>query len=76
MRNILIADDHSIVRLGASVIISGLIKNALILQAETYEEVYQYITKQPFDLLLLDINMPGGNNIRVIKEILQIQPEL
>ncbi|MFD2742610.1 MULTISPECIES: response regulator transcription factor [Sphingobacterium] len=76
MKNILIADDHSIVRLGASVIISGLIKNVVIVQAETYDEVYHKLTEQSFDLLLLDINMPGGNNIRVIKEILQIQPDL
>ncbi|PVH24739.1 response regulator transcription factor [Sphingobacterium corticibacter] len=76
MKNILIADDHSIVRLGASVIISSLIKNAIIVQAETYDEVYQKLKDQSFDLLLLDINMPGGNNIRVIKEILQIQPAI
>ncbi|MFD2597669.1 response regulator [Sphingobacterium corticis] len=76
MKEILIADDHSIVRLGASVIISDLIEKANIIQAETYDEVYTYIKKQSFDLLLLDINMPGGNNIRVIREILQLQPDL
>lgn len=27
-------------------------------------------------MLLLDINMPGGNNINMIKEVLSIQPEL
>lgn len=76
MKKILIADDHSIVRLGASVIISDMMKNAVISQAETYEEVYSFLKKEHFDLLLLDINMPGGNNIHVIKDLLKIQDDL
>lgn len=76
MKNILIADDHSIVRLGASIIIKENYPDTEILQAETYEEVYTHLKNNSFDLLLLDINMPGGNNIRVIKDILQLQEGL
>ncbi|WP_437921993.1 response regulator [Sphingobacterium sp. LRF_L2] len=76
MKKILIADDHSIVRLGASLIIKESIPDATILQAETYNEVYDALGKEDFDLLLLDINMPGGNNIKVVKEILALQPHV
>lgn len=76
MKKILIADDHSIVRLGASIIIKECIPEADIQQAQTYDEVYGFLRNQPFDLLLLDINMPGGNNINVIKELLAIQPSV
>ncbi|WDF67902.1 response regulator transcription factor [Sphingobacterium oryzagri] len=76
MKKILIADDHSIVRLGASFIIKELIPDATILQAETYDEVYNELKKDSVDLILLDINMPGGNNIKVVKEILEIQPQV
>lgn len=76
MNKILIADDHSIVRLGASILIREAIENPHISHAETYEEVYESLRNNIFDLLLLDINMPGGNNIRVIKEILEIQPKI
>ncbi|GHE23503.1 response regulator transcription factor [Sphingobacterium griseoflavum] len=76
MKKILIADDHSIVRLGASFIIKELISDAIILQAETYDEVYTELKKDAVDLLLLDINMPGGNNIKMVKEILEIQPQV
>lgn len=74
MKRILIADDHSIVRLGASMIIKECIPNTDIQQAQTYDEVYNHLRKEPFDLLLLDINMPGGNNIKVVKKLLDIQP--
>lgn len=76
MKKILIADDHSIVRLGASMIIKECIADADIRQAETYDEVYEQLNQETFDLLLLDINMPGGNNIKVIADLLAIQPEI
>lgn len=76
MKKILIADDHSIVRMGASMIVSNLYSNAEVIQATTYQEVFDQVKFNRFDLLLLDINMPGGNNIKVIKEILQLQDDL
>ncbi len=76
MNKILIADDHSIVRLGASVIIQNTYKDVKITHATTYKEVFDHLKQNGFDLLLLDINMPGGNNIKVIKEILDIQNDL
>lgn len=76
MKKILIADDHSIVRLGASVIIKETMPSCVITQAQDYSEVLKLLEKEDFDLLLLDINMPGGNNIRVVKEILEIQPSI
>ncbi|UIR56482.1 response regulator transcription factor [Sphingobacterium sp. SRCM116780] len=76
MKKILIADDHSIVRLGVSVIIKEVIPDCVITQAQDYNEVLDLLQKENFDLLLLDINMPGGNNIRVVKEILEIQSSI
>ncbi len=76
MNNILIADDHSIVRFGTAVVINESFKNTEITHASTIKEVYSHINFKRFDLLLLDINMPGGNNINVIKEVLTLQPDL
>lgn len=76
MKKVLIADDHSIVRLGASMIIQECIPGADICQAQTYDEVFEQLNQGSCDLLLLDINMPGGNNINVIKELLELQPKL
>lgn len=76
MKKILIADDHSIVRLGASIIINEKFKNTEIINATTIKEVYDHLNNSKFDLLLLDINMPGGNNIKVINEILSLQNDL
>ncbi|MGN0003001.1 MAG: response regulator [Sphingobacterium composti] len=76
MNNILIADDHSIVRFGTAVAINESFKDAKITHASTIKEVYSHLNFKKFDLLLLDINMPGGNNINVIKEVLDLQADL
>lgn len=76
MNKILIADDHSIVRLGATVIINETFKNTEVISATTIQEVYDILNQSKIDLLLLDINMPGGNNIKVIDEVLEIQKDL
>lgn len=76
MKKILIADDHSIVRLGAAVVINEKFKDVSITNAITIKEVYDHLKFEKFDLLLLDINMPGGNNIKVIGEILNFQQDL
>lgn len=76
MNNILIADDHSIVRFGTAVAINETFKEAQITHASTIKEVYSHLNFKRFDLVLLDINMPGGNNINVIKEILDLQPDI
>lgn len=74
MINVLIADDHSIVRLGMKQIICSLPGAMLITEAKTFDEAIFLIEAQPFDLLILDINMPGGNNRQMIDAVKLRQP--
>lgn len=76
MTGVIITDDHDIVRLGASLVIKELIPHAEIQQASNFPDTIKLLEKKPYSLLLLDINMPGGNNIRMIEELLAIQPDL
>ena len=58
---ILIADDHSIVRIGLSIMIKKVRQNAEIDEADSFKGVLEIINKVKFDLIILDINMPNGN---------------
>ncbi|MBO9728298.1 MAG: response regulator transcription factor [Chitinophaga sp.] len=69
MIHVLIADDHSIVRLGIKQIIGSLPDNMLVTEARTFDETISLIEAQHFDLLILDINMPGGNNRQMIDAV-------
>lgn len=74
--NVLITDDHDIVRLGSSIVIQEIIPGATVHQATDFSETIKLLKDSIYDLLLLDINMPGGNNIRMIDDVLAVQPEI
>lgn len=76
MKNILIADDHTIVRLGVAHIISTLPLPATCVEAETFDKVIDLLETQLFDVLILDINIPGGNNLQMIDAVKLRQPQI
>ncbi len=71
---ILIADDHGIVRLGTAVVIKELLPHATVEQAENFNQMMTMLGERKYQLLILDINMPGGNNIQMVERILLKQP--
>ncbi len=74
--SILIADDHELVRSGLVILINRMFPSANILQAEGVEEAIGYLKQNKVDLLLCDINMPGGNNVEMMHRMRSIQPDL
>ncbi len=66
---ILIVDDHLVVKVGVSIILKNIIPNLEISYACNYSESLQKIKTDPFDLIILDINIPGGKNTEMIAEI-------
>jgi len=68
-KNILIADDHHIIRIGASTILERKFPNVFIDHAETYSEIKQKILTERFDLLILNIELPGSIFKAMIKEL-------
>lgn len=75
MPSFLIAEDHSVVRMGAILMIRELYPHAVIAEAETFDEAIRKLDKQPFDMVLLDIHIPGGDTIRMIPAVKLRQPE-
>ncbi|WP_223609282.1 response regulator transcription factor [Chryseobacterium sp. OSA05B] len=75
-RSILIADDHDIVLAGTSLILESRIQNVIIHQAEDYPEAILKISRQKYDLVILDINMPESKNKKMISEIKELDPDI
>ncbi|KFF10560.1 LuxR family transcriptional regulator [Chryseobacterium soli] len=73
---ILIADDHDIVLAGTSLILESRIQDIIIHQAEDYPEAIDKISKQKYDLVILDINMPESKNKKMISEIKELDPDI
>ena len=73
---ILIADDHAIVREGLKQIV-GEEKDILVAgEAENSEQLMELLKKEKWNLVVLDINMPGKSGLEALKDIKLQYPEL
>jgi two-component system invasion response regulator UvrY len=72
-RHILIADDHGVVRYGMMLLLKDLMPWAKISQIGSFNEVVDFVEKTKIDLLILDINLPGGNNIQMLESLNAVQ---
>lgn len=66
MIHVLIADDHAIVRFGLKQIITAAFAPVSIFESSTFDDAVELLEQQPFDLLILDINLPGGNGTHML----------
>ncbi len=67
--NILIADDHAIVRKGLTQIIREEFSFAEITEATNSLEVFEKIKEKKWNIILLDISMPGKNGVEILKQL-------
>ncbi|NIF06111.1 response regulator transcription factor [Chryseobacterium sp. Tr-659] len=73
---ILIADDHYVVRAGTALVLETAYPNLRINFAENYEQVKTLLESKYYDLLILDIDMPGTQYKKMISELKNIQNDL
>lgn len=76
MLRILIADDHAIVRYGLKQIIADIPDSALIDEASNGAEVLKKTGKNTYDVVILDISMPGQSGLDILKVIKAEKPDL
>lgn len=77
MIKVLIADDHAIVRSGLKQILDETGGEIQVQgEAANGREVLEKINAQNWDVLVLDITMPGRSGLDILKDIRQLQPKL
>ncbi|MDH4286300.1 MAG: response regulator transcription factor [Gallionella sp.] len=76
MIKILIADDHAIVRGGLKQLLSGESGFSVAGEASDGLEALKRLREQPFDVLLMDMSMPGRSGIELIKQVKSEHPKL
>ena len=76
MIRLVIADDHAIVRGGLKQIFALSPDLKVVGEAVNGNEVLECLRQEPFDLLLLDLNMPGISGVDLITRVKAHRPEL
>ena len=71
--SVLIVDDEAIVRESLK---DWLKDTYQVTTAETGEEAIELMEKQDFDILIVDVRLPGKSGIQVLREIKEVKPHI
>lgn len=72
----MIADDHAVVRSGLKQILAETSDIVVAGEATNGREVLEKLEKHHWDVLVLDITMPGRSGLEILKDIKRLKPEL
>lgn len=76
MPNFLFVDDHSVVRAGIKLIITQHIAEANVWEAENEKQAIEILRNSVIDVMLMDLNMPDSDPIRLIDFITTNYPKI
>lgn len=76
MIKVLITDDHAMFRAGLKHIIDEEFDMLVAGEAANGQEVMSKILDKDYDVVVLDINMPGRDGIEVLSEIKAVKPNI
>ena len=73
---VLVADDHAIIRDGLKMILSDTDDLVVAGEASDGNTVLDLVETRPWDLVVLDLSMPGRNGLELIKLLKASRPKL
>jgi len=73
---ILVADDHPLIRRGIKQILADEFPSSVLGEAQNCPEVLQLVQNGRWDLVVLDLAMPGGDGLEVLRQIRASRPQL
>ncbi len=72
----MLTDDHAVVRQGLKLILADRFKTARFGEANNATEALNRVWNEKWDVVVLDITMPGRSGLEVLKEIKRSRPKL
>lgn len=77
MLRVLIVDDHLLIRTGLKQILqSEFGKNVIVGEAQNSPETIEQISRNKWDVVVLDINLPGRSGLLILEDIKAMNPKL
>jgi two-component system invasion response regulator UvrY len=73
---ILLVDDHALMRVGLKQVLTDSIPGSVFEEAGSAEEALSLVRTSTFDIVILDIALPGESGLDALKKIKQICPGL
>jgi two-component system, NarL family, invasion response regulator UvrY len=75
MMRVLIVDDYEIARRGLKHIFADAFPQLQVGEAKNSQTAMEQLMKQEWDLVLVDVNIPGRNGLEVLQEVKRLRPQ-
>jgi DNA-binding NarL/FixJ family response regulator len=76
MLRVLIADDHAVFRRGLKETLAEAFSKVSFGEAKTAQETLDFVRRSNWDVLILDISMPGRSGLDILDELKGLRPKL
>jgi DNA-binding NarL/FixJ family response regulator len=73
---ILIADDHAVFRRGLKETIGEAFPKVTFGEARTAQETIDWVRRQDWEVVILDISMPGKSGLDILDDLKRLRPKL
>jgi len=73
---ILIGDDHAVFRRGLKETLSEAFPKAVFGEARTAQETFELAQRQNWDVIILDISMPGRSGLDILEDLKRSRPRI
>lgn len=75
-QQILIVDDHEIVRAGMRMLLDALLDIEVVGEAKNGREAIEFIEQHPVDIIVMDVSMPEMNGVEATRYIKEKYPDM
>lgn len=76
MIKVIITDDHPVVRTGLKQILDKCSDIEVVDEASQGSELIALVMKNEYDVVLLDISMPGRNGLEILQQVKKLNPDI
>jgi DNA-binding NarL/FixJ family response regulator len=76
LTKVLIADDHAVFRRGLRETLADTLSKITFGEARTAQETLDCVRRQDWDLVILDISMPGKSGLDILNDLRRLRPKL
>jgi len=73
---VLIADDHAVFRRGLKETVAEGFPKVTFGEAKTAQETLDHVRRQDWDVVILDISMPGKSGLDILEDLKRLRPRL
>jgi two-component system invasion response regulator UvrY len=74
MTRVLIVEDHEVVRQGLKEVFADAFPELQVSEARNSQTAFELLMQQEWDLVLVDVNIPGRNGLEVLAEAKRLRP--